>query len=130
MRRGWVGWIPAAIWAAVLFFVSSQPSLDVDLSGGLDKVAHFFAYLVMGILLAVGHGAPLRVVRLILYGSFYGFLDEFHQSFVPNRMSDIRDLVADVAGVTVGVLLVLGVYALMNSRKDIAAPSRAETTSI
>lgn len=130
MRRGWVGWIPAAIWAAVLFFVSHQPSLDVDLSGGLDKVAHFGAYLVLGFLLAAGRGVPVRIGRTILYGSFYGFLDEVHQSFVPGRSSDIWDLAADSLGVTVGVLLFVGIRSYFTkSGKDIAAP-RAETTSI
>lgn len=130
MRRGWVGWIPAAIWAAVLFFVSDQPTLDVDLSGGLDKVAHFGAYLILGFLLAAGRGAPVRIGRTILYGSTYGVLDELHQSFVPGRSSEFGDLVADSLGVTVGVLLFVGIHRyFMKSRKDIAAP-RAETTSI
>lgn len=129
MRRGWVGWIPAAIWAAVLFFVSHQPSLDVDLSGGLDKVAHFGAYLVLGFLLAAGRGEPVQVVRTILYGTAYGFLDELHQSLVPGRMSDIRDLAADSLGVTVGVLLFLWIRTHLSKSAGDMATSRAETTS-
>src|SRR5690606_26555225 len=46
-----VPWIPAAVWAAVLFLASSQVTLGVTLSGGQDKIAHFAAYLVLGFLL-------------------------------------------------------------------------------
>jgi VanZ family protein len=37
----------------------------------------------------------------VLVASFYGVTDEFHQSFVPNRQSDARDVLADTAGATV-----------------------------
>jgi hypothetical protein len=128
VRRGWAGWIPAAIWAAVLFFVSQQPTLGVDLSGGLDNVAHFAAYLVMGMHLAAGRGTPVRIGRTIFYGAAYGFLDELHQSFVPGRDSSLWDLMADTLGVTVGVLMFVWIRRHdLRSRKNLAA-SHAETT--
>ena len=112
MSRGWVGWVPAALWAAVLFLVSHQPSLNVDLSGGRDKIAHFGAYLVLGVLLAAGRGPEARALWLILLGSLYGIIDELHQSFVPGRSADVWDVVADILGVATGVL----VYRLIRRR--------------
>lgn len=105
MSRGWVGWIPAAIWAAVLFLVSHQPTISVNLSGGRDKLAHFGAYLILGLLLAVGRGPQARTLWLILLGSLYGIIDELHQSFVPGRSADIWDVAADILGATTGVLI-------------------------
>lgn len=127
MTRGWVGWIPAAIWAAVLFLVSHQPTLSVNLGGGRDKIAHFGAYLVLGFLLAWGRGPQARIFWLILLGSLYGILDELHQSFVPGRSADVWDVTADIFGVFTGVL----VYRLIRRRAtwsgdELAAPG-AET---
>src|SRR5690606_17831365 len=45
-------WAPPLLWAAVLFSISSQPRLPGGLGGGLDKVAHFGAFAVLGLLLA------------------------------------------------------------------------------
>ena len=33
----------------------------------------------------------------------YGFSDEIHQRFVPGRVADVRDLIADTIGALVGV---------------------------
>jgi hypothetical protein len=106
VRERLAAWGPAAAWASFLFFLSSRPSLGVDLSGGLDKVAHFSAYLVLGFFLA--HAAKRRDHPLLLavaLGMLYGALDEFHQSFVPGRTPAFADWIADVLGTVAGVLL-------------------------
>ena len=36
----------------------------------------------------------------------YGLSDEFHQSYVPGRMADPYDWIADAAGATIAVLLI------------------------
>lgn len=121
-------WGPAAAWAAFLFFMSARTSLPVDLSRGLDKVAHFGAYLVLGFLLAQG----TTYLRLpgwiaIALGLFYGFLDEFHQSRVPGRHADLADWYADATGTLVGVLLFIFVWrsrTLASRRADGAAEGR------
>jgi VanZ family protein len=97
-------WGPAAFWAAVLFFLSSRPSVGISLEGGLDKVAHLVAYFVLGVLLA--HGATTRrlsPVIAVLIGWTYGIVDEIHQSFVPGRFAEFGDWVADAIGVVLGV---------------------------
>lgn len=101
-----VAWGPAAIWAAFLFLLSSNSTLPVDLSSGLDKVAHFGAYLVLGFLVALGADRlDLPLALAIVLGAGYGVLDEFHQSMVPGRTATVGDWLADLAGVAVGVLL-------------------------
>ena len=51
MNRGRLAWLPATIWAAGIFYASHQPTIPIDLGGGRDKVYHFLAYLVLGVLL-------------------------------------------------------------------------------
>jgi VanZ family protein len=99
-------WIPAVLWTAVLFALSSQPALPVDLGSGLDKVAHFGAYAVLGVLL--GHALHARsggLLLAILIGSTLGALDEVYQDTIPGRTTEVLDWVADTAGVITGVLV-------------------------
>lgn len=104
MRR-WLVWTPALLWAAVLFALSSRPTLPADLGGGLDKVAHFLAYAVLGLLLARGGLAwRMPIGWLVLFGLAYAVTDELHQAFVPGRSPDAADWVADALGVAAGCL--------------------------
>ena len=107
MSQALKAWGPAAIWAAVLFLLSEkEPS-----SSGLwmlvnDKVAHVGLYAVLGATLAWGGALqPREPPRIFLVGAgiAYGILDEWHQSFVPGRTPSAGDLVADAAGVFLGV---------------------------
>ncbi|RMF56395.1 MAG: VanZ family protein, partial [Calditrichaeota bacterium] len=41
---------------------------------------------------------------VFLLGSLYGVSDEFHQSFVPGRYTELSDFLADSAGVLFGLL--------------------------
>lgn len=108
MTRWVVVWGPAAAWAAFLFLLSSRSTLPVDLESGLDKVAHFGAYLVLGFLLARGaYGIGVPILVAIAVGWCYGALDEFHQATVPGRMPSVGDWVADALGTAAGVGLFL-----------------------
>lgn len=99
-------WAPALLWAAVLFVLSSRPTLPADLGGGLDKVAHFGAFAVLGLLLARGaRKRGLSVAWPMLLGFAYAATDEIHQAFVPGRYPDAADWVADALGVVVGCFL-------------------------
>ena len=108
MTRWLVSWGPAAVWAAVLFAVSSRPTLPVDLSSGLDKVAHFGAYLILGFLSAHATGRlGISFVLAVALGWGYGIIDELHQSAVPGRDASVADWLADAAGTVSGVTLYL-----------------------
>ena len=104
-------WGPAAVWAAVLFLLSSLTPSD-DLARFAfpmsDKVAHLMLYSVLGGTLAWGRhrsGWAWPHVFFILLGALYGASDEWHQSFVPGRMVSVGDWVADTLGVLVGYAL-------------------------
>ncbi|HUE97152.1 MAG TPA: VanZ family protein [Longimicrobiaceae bacterium] len=124
-----VPWIPAAVWAAVLFVASSQATLGVNLSGGRDKLAHFGAYLILGFLLTRAT-AQLRLPVFLAIGAgiLYGFLDELHQSTVPGRSAEVADWVADALGTIVGAILYLVVWRLRAGSEPTPEPAKCRTT--
>jgi VanZ family protein len=117
-------WGPALLWTAVLFAASSRPSLPVDLHSGTDKLAHFAAYAVLGVLLGRAQAlSGIAVAWAILIGVMIGGLDELYQSTVPNRHADVGDWLADSAGVVTGVRL----YHVWRRRHDRDRPGIRRT---
>jgi VanZ family protein len=97
-------WLPVVVWAALIFAVSSVPSLDSGLGTwdlGLRKLAHLAEYAVLGALLA----RALPELAAQWAGIAYAASDELHQAFVPGRFGSLLDVAIDAAGVLVGILL-------------------------
>jgi VanZ family protein len=100
--------LPAVLWAAVLFGLSSQSSLPtISTLPQFDKVEHLGAYGILGMLVfrALGaYGVPRRRALgfTFVIGALYGISDEFHQSFTPNRSPEVADAVADAIGSVLG----------------------------
>ncbi|HEV3479850.1 MAG TPA: VanZ family protein [Gaiellaceae bacterium] len=98
-------WAPVLAWAALIFTLSSIPSLGTGLGGWdvvLRKLAHAAEYAVLGLLLvrALGH-AGLAVALGIAYAAS----DELHQHFVRGREGAVLDVLIDAVGVVAGVLI-------------------------
>jgi VanZ family protein len=72
-----------------------------------DKVVHLGLYGILGVALAWGgeKSAWGGTLVLVALGIGYGFLDEWHQGFIPGRDPSAGDLVADAVGVVLGVIL-------------------------
>jgi VanZ family protein len=115
-RRGRIGvalWIAAALYAALIFWLSSQsnplPFLPSAIFS-LDKVLHAGEYAVLGAVLRLALAATRLRARTaflaaVAAASLYGASDEWHQAFVPNRSCDVRDWVADTGGALAGATL-------------------------
>jgi VanZ family protein len=98
-------WLPVAVWAAVIFTLSSIPSLDSGLGTWdtvLRKLAHLAEYAVLGALL---YRALRREPAAIAVGSLYAVTDEVHQTFVSGRQGSPLDWLIDTVGVVAGALL-------------------------
>lgn len=102
-------WAPVAAYMAGLFALSAQPVLP-DPTSSPDWLQHGLAYAGLAVvsLRALAGGRWSRVTRGTLVAAWliaalYGVSDEFHQSFVPERTSDIRDVIADAAGAALGL---------------------------
>ncbi len=116
-------------WMAVLFWLSSQPSIDAPLLfPGQDKLFHALVYgllacLLLGTLRAGRRGYSLRQAWLAAgLASLYGITDELHQAFVPGRSADAWDWAADTGGALLAAWLLArastAFYGRKNSRQD------------
>lgn len=106
--------LPAAVWLAMIHFVSSReaselPSIRID-----DRIAHFVEYFILGILLMLALTAVrglesrtfVKAGAAALIALALAMLDEWHQSFVPGRDSSWKDVVFDLLGAATASLLI------------------------
>jgi VanZ family protein len=111
-------WLPVFAYMAAIFFVSGIPDPPVP-SNVPDVSMHEAAYFGLTLLLIRGFagGRWTGVTLITLAAAFvaavvYGASDEWHQSFVPNRHAELRDLVADAIGALVA-LMVVGAWSII-----------------
>ena len=98
-------WLPVLIWAAVIFTLSSIPSLSTGLGTWdtiLRKGAHLTEYAVFGGLLYRALG---REPLALAVGIAYAATDELHQYFVRGRHASPVDVAIDAVGVALGMLV-------------------------
>lgn len=137
-----ISWLVVILWMTLIFYLSSQPvyqsnnlskkitevivgtvkktSPNIDFNIArinyiLRKNAHFFAYLVLGLLMMnASRRNGISGTKLVLLSLgicvFYAISDEIHQLFVPGRGGQVKDVLIDSAGAIVGI----GVYELVN----------------
>ena len=78
----------------------------------MRKLAHASEYAVLAVLLyrAFVHTAlkarrALSAGLVLLLCAAYAATDEFHQSFVPSRTASLRDVMIDICGAMLAVIL-------------------------
>ena len=128
-------WILVILCMALIFYLSHQPATksnclstgitekivkavekiapDVDLDSVsfnhiVRKNAHFFSYLVLGILVMNGlRSSGVSGYRIIFFAIgiciLYAISDEVHQLFVPGRGGRVSDVFIDSAGAAIGI---------------------------
>jgi len=113
-------WLPAVLWAGVIFAGSSVPGTSIP--GGYSVYGHLGEYFVLGALAlrAVRREDRGAVMIAIALCALYGASDEFHQAFVPFRVPDPVDWLTDVVGAIAGVSACL--WLTLRRRKDSASP--------
>ncbi len=108
-------WLPAAAWAATLYWLSSQPQLpELPVAfPGADKLLHAGAYALLALTCAFALRWPqgARAFLPALLATAYGLTDELHQRYVPGRSADLADLFADGGGALLAVALVAAMQA-------------------
>lgn len=117
-------WLPAAVWAVVIFALSSVPGSS--LPGRYSYLGHVIEYGVLGATLAwalMPHRDRSRVIiAAVALASAYGITDEMHQAFVPMRTPDPRDWLVDTAAAAAGAALT---YAVLSGRDPRSADADA-----
>ena len=111
-------YIPLCLYWILIFVLTTLPSDSLPGIGASDKINHLLAYFGLGVLLKLSLDFQTKYPSLkkrssiytIVIGSIYGALDEIHQIFIPGRSCEFIDWVADVAGITIGVFIVILIY--------------------
>jgi VanZ family protein len=133
LKRKIYPWVLVVLWMALIFYLSHKPATESnELSKGITEIivetvekvttdvdieverfnhivrknAHFFSYLVLGILVTNGLISS-EIKRYIGYALLicvlYAISDEIHQIYVPGRSGQIKDVVIDSAGALAGI---------------------------
>lgn len=112
-------------WACVILVLTSWPSPPVVVPRftGLDKVAHFAVYAVLGYLVARALHVPATLrtrLNSLTAMAIFAFVDELHQVVIPGRSASIWDWTADLTGATAGLLIGLHLLSLARARQDLS----------
>lgn len=126
-RKVYLVYVPLILYWILLFTATSLPAANVPSIAVSDKIKHFSAFFGLSVLLSLTLLYQKKVLLFkkyflaaaVIITSFYGLLDEIHQSFVPGRNSEFLDWVADSLGAAAGVLLV---YYLLKKFKYFPKP--------
>jgi VanZ family protein len=114
-RRAAIVFVLAGLYLLAMFLATHTPLVaGVPMLGviGADKLVHagMYAGLAVLVLAAASVIRPISLgmgSALLLLIATYGAVDEWTQQFVPSRMTDPRDWLADVIGASLGALLFL-----------------------
>lgn len=106
--------VPSMICSFAIFVTSHQPNLQLDYTGFSfeDKLWHFIAYACLG---SSVYYAIFKIskrtnrIRQILYSliicSLFALSDEVHQYFIPGRMFEFGDIIADIMGAFTAIII-------------------------
>lgn len=107
MRRASL-WLPPLVYMAAIFHFSSESHpLPMLTEHVWDKLLHTIEYVGLAVLLfraldGEGLGWRRSAILTVLLVSAYGASDEWHQSFVPLRDSDVMDWLTDTLAGAIG----------------------------
>jgi VanZ family protein len=108
----WIYWLPALAMMGLIFYLSSRTGDELksafpfipDFNPG-----HLLAYFILGSLIYYAltlSGARRPGFWAVFLCALYGLTDEYHQSFVPGRAPELRDLINDTTGAILAVVLI------------------------
>lgn len=112
--RRWLAWLPAIAVMVIIFVLSAQSGLrvsdDVAVERPIRVTGHLLAFgtLAACLLAALTWGRrPRSRDALVAYGLTFAFAlsDEWHQSFVSDRTGRVDDVITDMVGALIGLVL-------------------------
>lgn len=118
--RRLIRFIPALVWMAVIFALSSRTGDEVGSVLPLFQKlfpnmtdfnwGHFVSYFILAATFDYGFGSRsdklVMKIAIVLLCGLYGVTDEYHQLFVDGRMMDMMDVRNDMIGAAVWTILV------------------------
>lgn len=114
-------------WLDPTFETLSQTMQDARvelLQHAVRKLAHMSIYLVLGALCMIAlcsHRLRDRLRVAFAWGisACYAVSDEVHQTLIPGRSGELRDVLLDTCGAAVGIALVFFVWYLLKRKKKL-----------
>ena len=106
-------WMPTLIWAVIILFFSILPfpkNIPVTV-GSFDKMAHFFEYTLLGVLIVRAmyrSNVALKLKSLLfalILSSVYGIVMELLQFYASGREPSVYDAVANISGTVFGLII-------------------------
>ena len=98
-----------------------QQDLMDSMSFVVRKCAHFSAYAILGGLAFMTYcfikRRRMRAACSLGTAFLYSVSDEIHQSFVPGRSCELRDVFIDTSGALLSILILLFVMHIVDKRK-------------
>ncbi len=108
----------AIVFVALLFWGGSQPVAVGLFKPPFDKLAHFTAFGVLGLLLWVGFRGRWPLLIIVLVGCV-GAMDEWRQAFLPGRAVSFGDFAMDMAAVVVVVGVMSALAKFLRARRRV-----------
>lgn len=105
-----IGWALVMTYMVVIFYLSSIPLKFPEIIDVLDPTKftlHMAEYMILGFLV---YRPSKKSNFSFLLSSLYGVSDELHQYFVPFRSFSWLDILADVMGSLLGVVITRWLY--------------------
>lgn len=107
---------PAILWSLLILFLSSGPGVQLPPSVfdllEVDKLGHLIFYGILAFLIAYALFKGSSTIRkkilfnALIISSIYGICLEIMQySFFPNRYFEIWDIIANISGSLLGILI-------------------------
>lgn len=97
--------------SAIIFYFSHQTTIQFIPQSILeyDKFLHFIAYFSYGIstlsMLLIVKKSEKRLIFIgLILSILFAISDEIHQFFVPDRVMDVFDFIADLLGILCSIL--------------------------
>lgn len=99
-------WLPLIAWMAAIFIFSHQPKGSIPNYGTWDflvkKSGHLIGY---GVLAILARRAGFTLAASLAFVLAFAFSDELHQRYVPGRTGSLEDMLIDLLGATLGLLV-------------------------
>ena len=78
----------------------------------IRKLAHFSEYALGGLLIyfladTYDYSKKVKILVSLFLGIWYAAIDEIHQTFVPDRSGNVRDVLIDTLGILFGICIAL-----------------------
>lgn len=102
---------------------SQTEQLYKTISKIVRKTAHFTAYALGGILAYCTYNSYKKIKLedlkyIVIFMILYAISDEIHQYFVPGRSAEIRDVLIDVLGANIGILIINKIFLKLGGKNE------------